>query len=361
MTKRKGGLPVEKPPVPDFAPVPRKYRYDGWTPERQKAFIEALAETGSVTRAAAQVNMAQANCYTLRRAPGAEEFRRAWDAALDFGVKRLKDIAFERAIDGYLVPVFVAGKLMGFRRKHNDKLLMFCLRHYGQDANGKRTTINYFSSRASAGAAAGVAGTVGPEAHVGRPSTQPVLSAAAGGVDGLGTNESDAPRTAAAQAEAATTTVQTIITGAGSNGDGAEALDRSAAVLNGFEGVALDDEARSAIAAALEAYAARVREARAMLDAGGEAAADAGEAFGHDFIRVGPNADPYRGTMESGLELDAFVPFTPGEAHWELAGADKPAELVRIQEQLAAKEAAARAAANDDDSAEARKRRANGG
>ncbi len=95
------------------------------------------------------VNIAQTNCYELRRAPGAEEFRRAWDAALDFGLKRLKDIAFERAIEGQLVPVFVAGKLMGFRRKRNDALLMFCLRHYGQDAEGKRTTINYFSTRAT--------------------------------------------------------------------------------------------------------------------------------------------------------------------------------------------------------------------
>lgn len=139
------------PALPAFTPVPRKYRHDGWTPERQKAFIEALADTGCVTRAAGMVNIAQANCYALRRAPGAEEFRRAWDAALDFGLKRLKDIAFERAIEGQLVPVFVAGKLMGFRRKRNDALLMFCLRHYGQDKNGKRTTINYFSTPASAG------------------------------------------------------------------------------------------------------------------------------------------------------------------------------------------------------------------
>src|SRR5205085_11374170 len=61
-TKRPG-LPAppreERPPVPEFAPVPRKYRHDGWTPERQKAFIEALADCGSVTRAAAMVNMAQ--------------------------------------------------------------------------------------------------------------------------------------------------------------------------------------------------------------------------------------------------------------------------------------------------------------
>lgn len=119
----------DRPALAAFAPVPRRYRHDGWTPERQRAFIEALADTGSVTRAAAMVNMAQANCYALRRAAGAESLRRAWDAALDFGLKRMKDIAFERAIEGQLVPVFVAGKLMGFRRKRNDALLMFCLRH----------------------------------------------------------------------------------------------------------------------------------------------------------------------------------------------------------------------------------------
>ena len=176
----------ERPPIPDFAPVPRKYRHDGWTPERQKAFIEALADTGCVTRAAGMVNMAQANCYALRRAPGAEEFRRAWDAALDFGLKRLKDIAFERAIEGELLPVFVAGKLMGFRRKRNDALLMFCLRHYGQDSNGKRTTINYFSTRASAGAVAAA-----------------VSSTGSGG----------AQEGALAGAEASTTTVRTVISG----------------------------------------------------------------------------------------------------------------------------------------------------
>lgn len=98
-------------PLSDFTPVPRKYRHDGWPPERQRAFIAALADTGSVSRVAARVNMAQTNCHTLRRAPGAESFRRPWEAAPDLGVAGLKDIVFERAIDDYLVPVFVAGKL----------------------------------------------------------------------------------------------------------------------------------------------------------------------------------------------------------------------------------------------------------
>ena len=299
----------ERPALPDFAPVPRRYRHDGWTPERQKAFIEALADTGCVDRAARMVNMAQANCYALRRAAGAEEFRRAWDAALDFGLKRLKDIAFERAIEGQLVPVFVAGKLVGFRRKRNDALLMFCLRHYGQDANGKRTTINYFSTRASAGAL--VAEGAPPP-----PSAVPLPEKSRGGI-----------------AEASTTTVRTVITGAGAGGDPAEQGDAAAALLNGFEGVALDAEAEAAIAAALEACAARAREAHAAYERGGEAAADVAEDDpGESFFR---SVEPYRGELVPQATIEEFVPFVEGEPHWSLAGAEKPAELIRIEEELA--------------------------
>jgi hypothetical protein len=308
-----GGL--ERPTIPlDFTPVPRRYRHDGWTPERQKAFVEALADTGCVTRAAAQVNMSQANAYALRRAPGAEGFRRAWDAALDFGLKRLKDIAFERAIEGQLVPVFVAGKLMGFRRKRNDALLMFCLRHYGQDSSGKRTTINYFSSRASAGA---VASPPPP------PSAVPLPEQARGGI-----------------AEASTTTVRTVITG-GAPLDFArdERGDEAAALLNSFEGVALDAEAEAAIAAALEACAARARAADAAYTQGGEAAADVAEWDPNEsFVRVGERMYPYRGELEPPCTIEDFVPFVEGEAHWMQAGAEKPAELVEFEEEMARRE-----------------------
>jgi hypothetical protein len=318
----------------DFAPVPRKYRFDGWTPERQKGFIEALAETGCVSRAAAMVNMAQANCYTLRRAAGAEAFRRAWDAALDFGLKRLKDIAFERAIEGELVPVFQGGKLIGFRRKHNDKLLIFCLRHYGEDANGKRTTINYFSTRASAGAGA-VAGAGGAAADVQEappplPAGVVPLPQQAGG--GLGC------------AEASTTTVRTVISGRGGvANDNKGRLDAAAAVLNGFEGVALDPEAEAAIAAAIEACAARARAVEAAFEEGGEAAADAGEATGEPFVRLPQGGDPYRGALVPATCMEEVVPFAAGEAPWTLAGLDMPPERAEIEALLEAK----RAAAND--------------
>ena len=299
-----------RPPLPDFTPVPRKYRHDGWTPERQKAFISALADTGSVRRAAAMVNMAQTNCYTLRRAPGAESFRRAWEAALDFGVARLKDIAFERAIDGYLVPVFVAGKLMWFRRRHNDALLMFCLRHYGQDAGGRRTTINYFSTRAGAVAVAsgGGAGAMGVSTSL---DTSGIESAAAG-----------------AMAEASTTTVRTVIRGnAAGAGDPGAAQDEAAAMLDGFDGVALDDQAQAEIGAALHALAERQRALIAAVDEGEpEAIAMQLDDPGVGLVRMDEKAIPFHGPLQmyEGLADAEPVQRFAGEADWVSAGGDIP-------------------------------------
>jgi hypothetical protein len=275
---------AERPDLPDFDPVPRQYqRHDGWTPARQKAFIEALADTGSVTRAAAMVNMAQANCYTLRRAPGAESFRRAWEAALDFGVARLKDIAFERAIDGYLVPVFVAGRLMGFRRKTNDALLMFCLRHYGQDAGGKRTTVNYFSTKAEAGVVA-----VG-----------------------------DDPIGAGAMARASASVETVVSTGGDGRAERMARDDQLAQALQDFAGVDLDEPARVAIEAALADYADRRRAADAIIDEGGsDAIAQEMIDVAVPFVAVPARSSPYWGTLEPPLSCTEFIPFVEGEPPW---------------------------------------------
>ncbi|HZG08001.1 MAG TPA: hypothetical protein VEZ70_03370 [Allosphingosinicella sp.] len=299
----------ERAPLPEFAPVPRRYRHDGWTPERQKAFIEALADTGSVRRAARQVNMSQANAYALRRSAGAEGFRRAWDAALDFGLKRLKDIAFERAVEGYLVPVFVAGKLMGFRRKHNDALLMFCLRHYGRDAGGKRTTVNYFSSRASAGAGAG-------------------------GADGA----------VGAEAEASATTVRTVISGGPDGAEAALSNEAAAEALAGFEGAALDPQAAAEIAAALEACAARAREARAGYAEGGLGAALAArDDLDEPWVPQPERASMWDVGLEPPVMLEDGVTLSGGEDSWEMAGEEMPEAWARYLD-AAEREAGAAAA-----------------
>ena len=116
--------------LPPFTPVPRLgNRHDGWTPERQRAFIEALADTGSVAAACKAVDMSTVGAYHLRRQPGAEDFRAAWEAALQLGVSRIEDVVMDRALNGVEEPLYSYGKLIGTRTRYNDRLLMFILRN----------------------------------------------------------------------------------------------------------------------------------------------------------------------------------------------------------------------------------------
>lgn len=134
MTRKKdprtARLPAIAGELPPFTPVPRKCeRHDGWTPDRQRGFIEALADTGSVDAACRAVDMSSVGAYHLRRQPGAESFRAAWEAALGHGVQRIEDVAMDRALNGVPEPVYSYGKIVGTRIRHNDRLLMFMLRN----------------------------------------------------------------------------------------------------------------------------------------------------------------------------------------------------------------------------------------
>src|SRR5689334_9510934 len=51
----------------DFDPAPVKPRHDGWTAERQRAFIAALAEQGCVSDACRAVGVSPRSAYRLRR------------------------------------------------------------------------------------------------------------------------------------------------------------------------------------------------------------------------------------------------------------------------------------------------------
>jgi molybdenum-dependent DNA-binding transcriptional regulator ModE len=59
----------EPKPQITFDPVPVRARRDGWTVERQYAFIEALAETGMVEEACRRVGMSRTSADNLRSRP----------------------------------------------------------------------------------------------------------------------------------------------------------------------------------------------------------------------------------------------------------------------------------------------------
>jgi hypothetical protein len=126
----------------DFEPVPVRPRLDGWTPERQIAFLQLLAETGCVQNAANQVGMSAESAYRLVRRPNAQSFRLAWKMASDAAVGRLSDAVLSRAINGVEVPHFFAGELIGTHRKYDERLAMFILRSrmpqlYGREPTGE--------------------------------------------------------------------------------------------------------------------------------------------------------------------------------------------------------------------------------
>jgi hypothetical protein len=73
---------MESPEPFPFKPVPLRGRRDGWSAERQRAFIAFLAQGFRTGQAARMVGMSRQTAYSLRDREGAESFAAAWDAAV---------------------------------------------------------------------------------------------------------------------------------------------------------------------------------------------------------------------------------------------------------------------------------------
>lgn len=136
---------MDKPPASmlDFKPIKSaSRRHDGWTPEKQRAFIECLATIGVVSAAAKAIGMSPKSAYALlKRAPEESGFAQAWSFAIESGRGRALDTAVERAFHGVVTPIFYRGRQIGERRRFNDRLLMAALRYsdpqrYGPSAGG---------------------------------------------------------------------------------------------------------------------------------------------------------------------------------------------------------------------------------
>lgn len=127
--------PKPKPLIP-FDPVPVRPRNDGWTVEKQYAFIEALAETGIVEVACRRVGMSRTSADNLRRRRDGAEFRRAWQIAVDYAAYRIEEEAHRRSRHGVARPIFYKGEQVGEYRHHDERLTMFLLRAYRPERYG---------------------------------------------------------------------------------------------------------------------------------------------------------------------------------------------------------------------------------
>ena len=114
---------------PDFTPVPlTRIRHDGWTPERQRQFLQVLAVTGTVDSAANAVGMSRISAYNLCKRVGAESFIRCWVEALGFGRERQFDYAMDCAINGITTVRFNLGGVVDFEQGIDMRMMMKALR-----------------------------------------------------------------------------------------------------------------------------------------------------------------------------------------------------------------------------------------
>lgn len=67
-------------PNPAGAPV-RAPRHDGWTPDRQRAFLSAIADGLTVERACRLVGLTVSSAYALRQRAAGAGFALGWRAA----------------------------------------------------------------------------------------------------------------------------------------------------------------------------------------------------------------------------------------------------------------------------------------
>ena len=76
-------LPPPVPSLPDDLPTPADAtRADGWTPARQRRFLETLAATGVIMLACESVRITARSAYNLRIRHDGAAFRLGWDAAI---------------------------------------------------------------------------------------------------------------------------------------------------------------------------------------------------------------------------------------------------------------------------------------
>ena len=108
-------------------------RKSKFTPERQKDFIKALSETGSVSKAAALAGSSRTRVYELRKVDPA--FATAWEEAEEIAADRLENEARRRAVEGVPEPLVSAGKLVRdddgqpmMIRRYSDNLLLALMR-----------------------------------------------------------------------------------------------------------------------------------------------------------------------------------------------------------------------------------------
>ena len=114
------------------APKPLRARHDGFTPERQRKFLKALAKSGCIADACRKARISKTTIGRHRdRFP---DFDERVDSALAIASVELDMIAWKRAVEGVDETIIREGKVVAIKRKPSDSVLRLLM----QGANPKK-------------------------------------------------------------------------------------------------------------------------------------------------------------------------------------------------------------------------------
>ncbi len=134
---------TDQPTQAQFTEIPAtadlahpKERHDGWSPDKQVTFLEALARTGNVRAAATYAGLSRESAYKLRRRPDGRAFARAWDAALIHARDIFQDKLLDKGLNGWSEAVWHQGEEVGTRERWSAPLFLAALARLDKMADG---------------------------------------------------------------------------------------------------------------------------------------------------------------------------------------------------------------------------------
>lgn len=118
----------------------RRQRADGWLPEKQRRFLEAIAEGNTVDVACYYVGMSPASAYALRNRAAGRVFAMGWDAAARLARQRFSDVLTSRALDGYEESWTRPDGETYTRRRYDNRLAMAMLARLDRQVEAQAAT-----------------------------------------------------------------------------------------------------------------------------------------------------------------------------------------------------------------------------
>jgi hypothetical protein len=115
----------------------RIWREHGWTPDRVRTFLNALADCGVVADAARAAGMSRQSAYNLRNRTASRAFHLAWAAAELRARQRLSDELMSRAIHGFVEVTLRTGGIREERHRFDNRLGLAMLTRLDRKAEAK--------------------------------------------------------------------------------------------------------------------------------------------------------------------------------------------------------------------------------